>query len=435
MPPGTANELIADIERRVAAGDLRPGQRLQPVRAVASELGLAPNTVASAYRRLRERGVVVGRGRQGTVVADRPLVAAILSSEVPEGVIDAMSGNPDTALLPDCGEALRRAVAAGPARYGQALVDADLATTARALFEADGVDAGHLTVVNGAMDAVERLLLAHLRPGDRVGVEDPGYASVHQLVTALGFAAVPISIDTEGIIPDHLQHALTEGLQALVVTPRSQNPTGAAFTRQRAGDISDVLARHPETFVIEDDHAGPVAGVPFVGIDRQRPRWALVRSVSKSLGPDLRLALVTGDPETVDRIEGRLQVGPGWVSHLLQRAAAHLLVDETAQAAVAAAAQAYAHRRSLMIEHLAQRGITGTGPSGLHVWVPVSDEQSVVLGLRDRGFAIRAGDGYRLAAPPAVRITTAALTDPQAGQLAEAFAEVVDRRDARSRIA
>ncbi|WP_449278971.1 GntR family transcriptional regulator [Leucobacter sp. GX24907] len=61
----------------VAAGRLKPGQKLPTIRALAERLGLAVNTVAGAYRSLEEAGVVEGRGRSGTFIAfdDDPLEA------------------------------------------------------------------------------------------------------------------------------------------------------------------------------------------------------------------------------------------------------------------------------------------------------------------------------------------------------------------------
>ncbi len=66
-----ASEQVADrIRELIEAGSLRPGDRLPPIRDLAPELGLAPNTVAKAYRALEAGGLLVGRGRHGTFVAD-----------------------------------------------------------------------------------------------------------------------------------------------------------------------------------------------------------------------------------------------------------------------------------------------------------------------------------------------------------------------------
>src|SRR5205085_2710779 len=95
---------------------------------------------------------------------------------------------------------------------------------------------------------------------------------------------------------------------------------------------------HPDVLVVEDDHAGPIAGVvAHTVVTRDRERWAVVRSVAKSLGPDLRVAALTGDRTTVDRVEGRMRLGTGWVSHLLQEAVVALWDDPRTADAVARA--------------------------------------------------------------------------------------------------
>ncbi|GAA1327645.1 GntR family transcriptional regulator [Leucobacter albus] len=76
VPP--FRQLHSAVIAAVSAGELLPGQRLPTVRGLAAELGLATNTVASAYRALEDAGVVEGRGRAGTFVAlgDDPVAAA-----------------------------------------------------------------------------------------------------------------------------------------------------------------------------------------------------------------------------------------------------------------------------------------------------------------------------------------------------------------------
>jgi DNA-binding transcriptional regulator YhcF (GntR family) len=63
-------QLSTAMADRIHRGSLAPGSRLPTVRALAEDLGLAANTVAKAYRTLEDAGLVQGRGRQGTFVAD-----------------------------------------------------------------------------------------------------------------------------------------------------------------------------------------------------------------------------------------------------------------------------------------------------------------------------------------------------------------------------
>jgi DNA-binding transcriptional regulator YhcF (GntR family) len=68
VPP--YDQVRSAVEQAVADGTLPPGTRLPTVRALAANLGLAPNTVARAYRELEALGLLDGRGRRGTFVAD-----------------------------------------------------------------------------------------------------------------------------------------------------------------------------------------------------------------------------------------------------------------------------------------------------------------------------------------------------------------------------
>ena len=211
------------------------------------------------------------------------------------------------------------------------------------------------------------MLQAHLRPGDRIAVEDPGYVAVFDLVAALGLVAEPVRVDDSGPLPGDLARALRAGVEAFIATPRAQNPTGAALDPARARELRAVLARQPEVLVVEDDHAGPVAGRPALSVCQGRERWAIVRSVSKSLGPDLRLAILIGDPTTVARVEGRQSVGTGWVSHLLQDLVAGLWSDPATERLLRRAADVYAARRNALLRSLRAHGFAAHGSSGLNV--------------------------------------------------------------------
>ncbi|OEV07023.1 aminotransferase class I/II-fold pyridoxal phosphate-dependent enzyme, partial [Streptomyces nanshensis] len=228
-----AADIAASVESGVRTGGLGPGQPLPPVRELALELGVNANTVAAAYRSLRDRGVIETAGRRGSRVRDRPASTPreAIRPEVPEDCVDVSTGNPDTALLPDLHDALASAAANAArrsVRYGDPAVSEPFARAARRQLDGDGVPDGPLAVTSGALDAIERVLTAQLRPGDAVAVEDPGWGSLLDLIPALGLRAVPVAVDDEGPLPDEAARALREGARALVVTARAQNPTGAA---------------------------------------------------------------------------------------------------------------------------------------------------------------------------------------------------------------
>lgn len=418
-----AGEVARSVEAGIRQGRLAPGELLPTVRSLAAELRLSPATVASAYRSLRLRGLIAGRGRRGSRVAPRPPLPAPAPSPVPGHLVNLADGNPDPELLPRL-PGLARLTA--PRRlYGEPTNREPLLRLAAQQLGADGVAAEHLAVVGGALDGIERVLQAHLRAGDTIAVEDPGYTGVLDLVGALGLVAEAVPVDDSGPDASGLRRALRAGAQALIVTPRAQNPTGAALSPARARDLRRVLDEFPDVLLVEDDHAGPIAGAPAVTLARGRRRWALVRSVSKSLGPDLRLAILAGDATTVARAEGRQLVGTGWVSHVLQELVERLWSDGRAAAQLASAAAAYERRRRALLDALARRGLAPRGRSGLNVWIEVPDEAAAVARLAEAGWAVRAGERYRLKTPPAVRVTTSRLDPQDAPAVAEALARAV----------
>jgi DNA-binding transcriptional MocR family regulator len=260
-------------------------------------------------------------------------------------------------------------------------------------------------------------------------VEDPGWGSVLDLVPALGLRIHPVGVDDEGPRPEELRRALESGARALIVTDRAQNPTGASVTAPRARALRAVLREHPATLLVEDDHGHGIVDLPLHPLAGVTRHWALVRSASKAYGPDLRVAVLTGDPVTVDRVRGRQRLGPGWVSLLLQRAVARLW----SQGAVdrAAVAKAYGARRDGLVDALAERGVAAHGRSGMNVWVPVPDETGAVARLLQSGWAVAPGARFRVASPPGVRITVSTLTEEDIGRLADAVAAAVRPSPAR----
>jgi DNA-binding transcriptional MocR family regulator len=419
-----AESIASDVEQAISAGALVPGAELPPIRELATHLGVNANTVAAAYRLLRERGAVETAGRRGTRVRDRPATTprSLRGVAVPPGARDLSTGNPDPKLLPIAQVA---PISGRPVLYGEPAVSPALASWATATLTGDGVPGEHVTVTAGALDGIERVLGAYLRPGDRVAVEDPGWANLLDLLAVMGFSAEPIPVDDDGPEVADVARALRRGVRAVVVTTRAQNPTGAAVSALRSKELRTLLIEHDDVLVVEDDHCAGIAGAPLHPLAGTTRHWAFIRSAAKAYGPDLRLALLAGDLRTVERVQGRLRLGPGWISHLLQDLAVDLWRDDSAARLVRKAETAYASGRSALRAALADRSVPCNARSGLNVWIPVPDETVAITRLLSAGWAVAPGSRFRIGAAPGIRITVAGLHPADIEPLADAVAEAV----------
>lgn len=439
----TAAEIAASVEAAIRDEALAPGDPLPPVRRLALQLHVSPATVASAYRDLKQRAVIETAGRAGTRVRRRPAVAPAPIDpgrmahrlDVPAGARDLADGSPDPRLLPAFDDALARLAGNPSWRTGHGYDTAgplpELLDHARQRLTADGVPDGQLTVTSGALDGIERTLAAHLAPGDRVAVEDPGWSNLLDLLTALRLEPVTMPVDDDGPTIVGLRNALASDISAVVITSRAQNPTGAAVTADRADVLAGLLAEHPDLLVIEDDHAAELSEQPLIPLVGATRNWAFLRSVSKPYGPDLRLAVLAADDTTAERVAGRQRLGAGWVSTVLQHLVLELWRDASVSKLIDGARREYAQRRDGLRAALAERGVAASGRSGINVWIPVTDETAALTRLRDDGWVAAPGAAYRIDSPPGLRLTVSRLDQADLAPLAHAVADAVADRPVR----
>ncbi|WP_109209487.1 MULTISPECIES: aminotransferase class I/II-fold pyridoxal phosphate-dependent enzyme [Microbacterium] len=426
----SAAEIAESLRALIERGDLHPGEAIPPVRALAEQLGVNRNTVVAAYRQLAQAGVIVTRGRGGTRVAD---LSPVAQEGFAAGSVlrDVGTGNPDPERIPDPSFALA-GMAGRPVLYGEPVIDPGLEAWAREWMRADLAPEAdmRLTITSGAADAVERLLAQALTRDDAVALEDPCFLTSIHTVRIGGYRPVPVPVDDEGMTVAGLRAALELGVRAVVHTPRAQNPTGASLSARRAAELRDVLREHPYVLVIEDDHFSLLSQRPFhslIGPDHRR--WALVRSVSKFLGPDMCLAVTASDPETAERLAMRLTPGTTWVSHLLQRLTHALVTDAGTMAAIDRAGAHYAERNAAFVDLLTTAGIPADAGDGLNLWIALPvPARAVSEQLMRRGWLARPGDEFVLGddrASDRLRLTVHDLDDADAQRLAADVAAAV----------
>lgn len=190
-----------------------------------------------------------------------------------------------------------------------------------------------------------------------------------------------------------------------MLTPRAHNPTGAAISPARWKALRHQLQALPRLLVVLDDHWGPLSATPLAMAASLPPLWLHVVSVSKFLGPDLRVALATGTPALLQALRAQQALGPRWVSRILQGLAAGLWRQMREGSALAQAGGSYAARRQALVQALAAQQVVLAPGEGLHLWLPVADEAAVVQSMASRGWAVQAGTPLRLASAPAVRVS------------------------------
>jgi DNA-binding transcriptional MocR family regulator len=423
----TARGLATAVSRAIRDDVLPPGSKLPPIRLLAKELGLSPTTVSAAWALLTRSGRLETSGRRGTTVTRLHSAGPARYQRALERQtafdLDLSTGVPDAALLPDLRHALNRLTTAGtPGSY---LDDPVLPELRRVLREQWPYDADALTIVDGAMDGLELVTRACIRYGDAVLVEDPCFPPLLDLLESVGAKVTGIPLDDEGLCPVPFAAALTTQVAAVFLQPRAQNPTGASHTPRRLRQLAD-LAAAGNALLVEDDSAGAIASTEGLSLGRWIPERTIhIRSFSKSHGPDLRLAAVSGPTSLIDDLTARRHLGQGWSSRLLQAILLDLLTHAESRAQVDAARVEYARRRQAMVDALHGHGIEVGGTDGLNIWLPVADETAALVRLASQGIGVAAGTPFSPSATGGghVRVTTGLLRarhDEVAQQLADA---------------
>ena len=119
-------------------------------------------------------------------------------------------------------------------------------------------EAPALTVVDGAMDALELIIRSELTYGDRVLVENPTFPPLLDLLESAGLVIEGVRVDAHGLIASELEHALRKPAHAVFLQPRAHNPTGASLTRSRMQALAKVL-RRSEALIVEDDSGSGIS--------------------------------------------------------------------------------------------------------------------------------------------------------------------------------
>ncbi len=411
--------IATGIARMITTGDLAPGDRLPTVRELAALLGVSPATVSHAWQTLSAAGLITSRGRSGSFVRAEPREWLPRRYRGLDGQLDARldlsRGTPDPELLPTLGPALARVGARADTPSYQA--KPDIPELHDLLRDDWPAPVESITVVNGALDAIDRALAALVRFGDRVVVENPTFPPFLDLLEHYGLQPIGVELDDEGMRPEAFAAALGASPAIVLLQPRAHNPTGTSMSHARAEQLAGILDRSrtaQDAIVIEDDHSGQISSAPDVTLATRLPRRVLhVRSFSKSHGPDLRIGALGGPRPLVDRVVARRLLGPGWTSRMMQAILHELLTHPESTAQIAHAREVYAERQTALAEAVRAAGGWLAHGDGINAWLRVADERAAVVQLTAVGIRVAAGAPFQLgeAQDPHVRVTVGLLRE------------------------
>lgn len=404
-----ADEIAADV----AAGRLRPGDRLPPQRRFARERGIANSTAARVYGELVRRGVVVGEVGRGTFVrAARPPLETALAE--PGGAMIDLELN--FAVLPEqsalVGKALepllRDDVLTAALRPGSVSGSKQARDAVTGLLAKDDWTPEVLFAGSGR-EAIAAAIAAFVPMGERLAVEAITYPVVKALAGRLGVQLVPVETDDGGLIPEALEvaHAAAP-VRALYVQPTLHNPLGSTMDDERRAKLAETV-RRMDIPVIEDGiytFLRPEIR-PFATFAPERTVFA--DSMSKRLAPGLTTGFLAVPPEWSARLAASVRSG-GWVApRFALEAATRWITGGTLETVERAKRLDAAERQRVTAARLA--GFTlRADPRAYHCWWELPEHwraETFVAAAARRGIAVTPAAAFAVVpghAPNAVRL-------------------------------
>lgn len=408
--------LVEAIAEAVAAGRLKPGDRLPTHRDLAWRLRVNTSTITAAYREAARRHLVSGEVGRGTYVLADSAEAALFALKEPAGAapdtIDLSTNVPARAPEDtDLAEALAALLAeddtaALTAYHAPALLHRAAAAGARWL-AARGLSLRPADVLPcaGAQQGLLAVLLALAGPGETVLVEEATFPGMKALARQLRLKLHPLPLDADGITPDGLDAACRQtAARVAVLVPILQNPTTATLPPERRVAVAEVARRHGVTVVEDDVYGGLTDTPPLAAL--LPDHGVVVTGLAKVAAPGLRFGLIAGPPRLLAPIRAEVHA-TSWPASPLMLA----LSCRWIETGVAARRQDWQRREVAERRRLAERLLGRTLPDSPHQWLAVdADATAVAERIKAAGVEVVPGPLFAVGreAPQAIRVSLTA---------------------------
>jgi len=396
---GARELLLTALRDAVRSGRLAPGTLLPPSRHLATDLGLARNTVAEAYAELVAEGWLASRQGAGTWVVN---TGTEHRPARPRGVRavpthNLMPGSPDVSDFPrtQWAASTRRALATAPTealRMGDPRGRPELREAlAEYLARARGVrtSAESIVVCAGVRHGVE-LLARVFGPRGPIAVEAYGLFIFRDAIAALGIPTVPIGIDDDGAVISDLDRVQAP---AVLLTPAHHSPMGMSLHPSRRTEVVE-WAQRTDGYVLDDDYDGefrydrqPIGALQALSPDR----IVYLGSTSKSLSQTLRLGWMVVPDSLMDPALAAAGGAQFYVDAVSQLTMADFIVTGQYDRHIRRMRGRYRRRRDALVEALTgfEVGITGLSAGvNLLLTLPDGTEHAVLRRAGEAGIAL-----------------------------------------------
>jgi GntR family transcriptional regulator/MocR family aminotransferase len=398
----------------IRSGKLAAGTRLLASRALASELGVARNSVLYAYDQLATEGYI-RPDRRGTVVmhvraADAPLAAPALlatMSRRTSGLRTLVDGGGKTSGfapgMPALDEfpvavwrrMLERAWRVAPASFlnygdpcGEALLRSALADHLRAARGAE-CEAGQVFITAGTQASLDLCAHAFADAGDKVWIENPGYAGALAALRGAQLKPIGIPTDEHGINPaaaDWRRHRP----KLIYTTPSHQYPTGSVLSLERRLALI-AHARAAGALIIEDDYDSEFRhdGPPLPAMQGLAPDAPVVYlgTFSKTMFPSLRIGFMVVPRALAEPVSAYLAQSTHSGRTAEQLALAQFLRDGQFALHLRRMRRLYRQRRDALVsaleQHMGDVGSVHGGSAGMHLAFQFHDTRMNDAALSD----------------------------------------------------
>jgi DNA-binding transcriptional MocR family regulator len=330
-----SDRLFKDIVGRIETGAIAAGSQLPTHRELARRERVSLSVVNRAYRELKRQGLAEAAGRRGTVLTKKaaPALPAQKRNEHGRG-LDVIDLSHNYAALPELDSAMKRLFASAISAYcddpTHVRTEALMHQIGRQWMSLLSIPSDDLAVLGcwGGQHGIQACLLAFAGLNEAIAVEPFTYTGLKLAASVLGIKLVSVEADRNGMMPAALERADRQNsVKAIYLMPSFQNPLGTTMPASRRRELAEVCSKR-DFFIIEDDpHRYLMSNAIPSFIDLAPDRCAHVTTMSKVLGPAMRLGFVATSPRNSLRLQSAIRSG-NWTLPLLEASVMTAALDQ-----------------------------------------------------------------------------------------------------------